>query len=66
MKNNQIKFNHALKKQREFPNKLNDTKIARKNFEQKNVINNLEEFYKSREELFNFFRYYTKIVLDSS
>ena len=29
------------------------------------MINNLEKFYISREEIFNFFRDYTKMVLDS-
>ena len=30
------------------------------------MITNLEHFYKSREEVFNYFRDYTKIVLDSN
>ena len=32
---------------------------------QKEVIDNLDNFYKSREKVFNFFREYTKIMFDS-
>ena len=39
--------------------------MGRKTFEQENVITNLEYFYKSREEVFNFFNDYAKMVLDS-
>ena len=41
--------------------KINEVKIGRK----EKVITNLENFYKSREEVFNFFRDYAKIMLDS-
>ena len=58
IKNNQIKFDDALKKQKLFLNKLNDVKMGRKTSEQKEVITNLENFYKSREEVFNFFKDY--------
>ena len=66
IKNNQIKFDDALKKQKLFLNKLNDVKMGRKTSEQKEVITNLENFYKSREEVFNFFRDYTKMMFDSN
>ena len=56
MKNNQINFSEARIKQNEFLNKLSNTKIGKKTLEQKEVINNLEKFYNSREEVFNFFR----------
>ena len=46
-------------------NKIKEVKIGRKTFEQEKVINNLEHFYKSRDEVFNFFRDYTKIIFDS-
>ena len=65
-KNNQIKFDNALKKQKLFLNKLNDVKMGRKTSEQKEMITNLENFYKSREEVFNFFKDYTKMMLDSN
>ena len=55
MKNNQIRYDDALNKQKLFLNKLNNVKIGGKNDEQKKVINNIENFYKSREEVFNFF-----------
>ena len=54
IKNNQIKFDDALKKQKLFLNRLNDVKIGKKTPEQKKVITNLENFFKSREKVFNF------------
>ena len=53
IKNNHIWFDDALKKQKNFLNKLNDVKIGRKTPKQKEMITN---FYKSREEVFNFFK----------
>ena len=47
-------------------NKINKVKIGRKTYEQEKVITNLENFYQSREEVFNFFRDYAKIMLDST
>ena len=47
-------------------NKLNSLKIGRKTPEQKEIITNIENFYKSREEVFNFFRDYTKMMFDSN
>ena len=41
-----------------FLDKLNSVKIGKKIDEQKEKINNLNKFYKSREEVINFFRYY--------
>ena len=40
--------------------------MCRKTPKQKEVIPNLENFCKSREEVFNFFRDCTKIMLDSN
>ena len=40
--------------------------MGKKTDDQKKVINNLEKFYKSREEVINFFRDYGKIVLDAA
>ena len=65
IKNNQINFDDALKRQNEFLNKLSNIKIGKKTPNQKEVINNLEKFYKSSEEVINFFREYRKIVLDA-
>ena len=53
---NQIKFSEAKIKQKELLNKLTNIKIGKKTLEQKEVINDLEKFYNSREEIFNFFR----------
>ena len=58
IKNNQIKFSEVKNKQNEFLNKLSNIKIGKKTPEQKEVINNLEKFYNSREEVINFFRDY--------
>ena len=58
IKSNQIDFDDALKRQNKFLNKLNNIKIGNRNLEQKKSVNNLEKFYISREEVFNFFRDY--------
>ena len=54
IRSSRIKFSEALNKQNEFLNKLNDIKIGKKTPEQKKVINNLENFYISREETISF------------
>ena len=54
IKNSKIKFSEAKNKQNEFLNKLNSIKIGKKNTEQKELINNLEKFYNSIEEVINF------------
>ena len=41
-------------------------KIGKKTDNQRKVINNLENFYISREEVINFFRDYGKLVLDAT
>ena len=51
IKNSQIKFSKVKNKKNEFLNKLNNVKIGKKTDEQKEVINNLEKFYNSREEV---------------
>ena len=56
IKDNQINFDDVVKRQNEFLNKLSNIKIGKKTPEQKEVINNLEKFYNSREEVFNFFK----------
>ena len=66
IRSSKIKFSDALNKQNEFLNKLNDVKIGKKTPEQKKVINNLENFYKSKEEVINFFRDYVKILSDAN
>ena len=40
-------------------------KIGKKTTEQKEVINNLEKFYLSREEVINFFRGYIEMLSDA-
>ena len=66
IKDNKIRFDDAIKKQHEFLNKLSNIRIGNKNQEQKDVINNLERFYISREEVINFFRDHGKMVLDAA
>ena len=66
IKNNQIKFSEVKNKQNEFLNKLSNIKIGKKTTEQKEVINNLEKFYLSREEVINFFKDYEKLFLDAA
>ena len=65
IKDNQLRFDDALKKQKELLKKINEVEMDRKTFEQKKVITNLENFYKSREEVFILFRDYAKMMLDS-
>ena len=66
IKNSQIKFSEGNNKQNEFINKLSNIKIGKKISEQKEVINNLEKFYNSREEVINFFRDYVEILSDAN
>ena len=54
IKNNQIKFSEVKNKQIEFLNKLTNTKIGKKTDKQKEVINNLNKSYNSRQEVINF------------
>ena len=56
IKNNQIKCSEVKNKQNEF---------FKKTDEQKKVIDNLNKFYNSREEVINFFRNYIKILSDA-
>ena len=55
IKNTQIEFSEVNNKQNSFLKKLNEVKIGKKTIEHKETINNLERFYKSREEVINFF-----------
>ena len=66
IKNIQIKFSEVKNKQNEFLNKLSNIKVGKKTAEQKEVINNLEKFYNSREEIINFFRDYIKMLSDAN
>ena len=65
IKNQSIKFDDALKKQKDLLKQINEVKIHENTPKQKDVINNLENFYNSREEVRNFFRDYTEIVFDA-
>ena len=56
IKNNQIKFSEVKNKETEFLNKLINTKIGKKTGKQKEVINNLNKFYNSRQEVINFLK----------
>ena len=66
IKNNQIKFSEVKNKQNEFLNKLSNIKIGKKTIEQKETINNLEKFYKSREEVITFFKEYIEMLSDAN
>ena len=56
IKNSRIKFSEVKNKQNEFLNRLSNIKIGKKTLKQKEVINNLEKFCNSREEVINIFR----------
>ena len=47
-------------------NKLTNIKIGRKTIEQEKIINNIERFYISRQEVINFFRDYTEMLSDAN
>ena len=65
IRNSQIEFSEVKNKQNEFLNKLGNIKIDKKILQQKEVINNLERFYISREEIINFFRDYIEMLSDA-
>ena len=54
IKNDEIRFDEARKKQDEFLNKLSNIKIGKKTTKEKGVINNITRFHNSREETINF------------
>ena len=64
LKNNQ--FGEIKNKQNEFLNKLSNIKIGKKTAEQKEVINNLEKIYNSREEVINFFSDCIEMLSDAN
>ena len=66
IKNNQIKFSQVKNKQNEFLNKLNEVNMGEKTGEQKNVIDNLNKFCNSREDVINFLRDYIEMLSDSN
>ena len=66
IKNNQIKFSEINNKQNQFLNKLRNVKIGKKTTEPKNIINNLKNFYNSREEVINFFRDYIEMLSNAN
>ena len=65
IRNSQIGFSEAKNKQDEFLSKLSNIKIGRKTLEQERIINNLEKFYISKEEVINFFRDFTEMLSDA-
>ena len=63
---NQINLDDALKRQNKLVRKISNVKIGKKTDNKKKVINNLENFYISKEEIINFYRDYGKMVLDAA
>ena len=66
IKDNKINFDDVLKRQNELQIKISNVKIGKKTDNQKEVINNLERFYISREEVIHLFRDYGKMVLNAA
>ena len=66
IRDGKIEFSEAKNKQDEFLSKLNNISIGRTTLEQENIIDNLERFYISREEVINFFRDYTEMLSDAN
>ena len=65
IRDGKIGFSAAKNKKDDFLNKLTNIKIGRKTPEQEIIINNIERFYLSREEVINFFRDYTEMLSDA-
>ena len=63
---NQINLDDALKRQNKLLRKISNVKMGKKTDNKKKVINNLENFYISKEEIINFYRDYGKMVLDAA
>ena len=51
IKNNRLRLDEAVKNQKELLKKINEVKMSRKTPEQEEVIDNLDKFYNSREEV---------------
>ena len=66
IRDSKIGFSEAKNKQNEFLNKLSNIKIGRKTLEQERIINNLEKFYYSRQEVINFCRDFTEMLSDAN
>ena len=66
IKNIQIRFSEIKNKQNNFLKNLNEVKIGKKTYEQKEVIDNLNKFYNSREEVINFFRDHIEMFSDAN
>ena len=66
IRNSQIGFIEVKNKQNDFLNKLTNIKIGIKTVGQEKIINNLERFYISRQEVINFFRDYTEMLSDAN
>ena len=66
IKNNQIKFSEVKNKQNNFLKKLNEVKIGKNDDAKEEVIDNLNKFYNSREEVINFFRDYIEMLSDAN
>ena len=66
IRDGKIGFSVVKNKKNDFLNKLTNIKIGRKTLEQEKIINNLERFYVSRQEVINFFRDYTEMLSDAN
>ena len=66
IKSNQIKFSEVKNKQIVFLKNLNEVKLGKENHEQKEMIDNLNKFYNSREEVIYFFRDYIEMLSDAN
>ena len=66
IRDGKIGFSEAKNKKNEFLSKLTNIKIGKKTLGQKEVINNIEGFYISRQEVFNFFKDFTQMLSDAN
>ena len=63
IRDGEIGFSAVKNKQNHFLNKPTNIKIGRKTLEQEKIINNLERFYVSRQEVINFLETVLKCYL---
>ena len=66
IRNSLVGFSETKNKQNEFLNKLSNIKIGRKSLEEERIINNLEKWYYSRQEVINFFRDFSEMLSDAN
>ena len=66
IRDGEIGVSEVKNKQNHFLNKVTNIKNGKKTLEQEKIINNIERFYVSRQEVINCFRDYTEMLSDAN